>query len=218
MIRSCLRAAVVFVLCLGAAAAHADGVPADAAGRPPVILVLGDSLSAAYGIPLEQGWVALLQARLKAGGYPQRVINASVSGETTAGGLARLPALLDRHQPQWVLVELGGNDGLRGLPLAKLRENLRQITALARAAGARPVLFEMRIPTNYGPDYAEGFRASFETVARESGAPLVPFFIGAIATDPAAFQEDGIHPTVAVQPGMLDAVWPTLAPLLKKRG
>lgn len=181
------------------------------------MLVLGDSLSAAYGIPLDQGWVALLQQRLEAGGYRERVVNASVSGETTAGGLARLPALLDRHRPRWVLVELGGNDGLRALPLAELRANLRKIVALTRAAGAEPILFEMRIPTNYGPDYAEGFRASFGEVARETGAPLVPFLLGAFATDPSAFQDDGIHPSLAAQQKILDAVWPTLESALNAK-
>lgn len=176
----------------------------------PVLLVLGDSLGAAYGIAAEQGWVALLQQRLDRAGYPARVVNASVSGETTAGGLARLPGLLERHRPRWVLVELGGNDGLRALPLARLRDNLRQIATLSRKAGARPVFFEMRIPTNYGAEYANGFSASFAEVARAAKAPLVPFFLGAIATDPAAFQDDGLHPTAAVQATLLDAVWPTL--------
>jgi acyl-CoA thioesterase I len=189
MFRSLFIRVLLPVLALLAAAAPA-------AAERPVMLVLGDSLSAAYGIPLDRGWVALLQQRLEAGGYRERVINASVSGETTAGGLARLPALLDRHRPRWVLVELGGNDGLRALPLDELRANLRRIVALTRAAGAEPVLFEMRIPTNYGPDYAEGFRASFGEVARDTGAPLVPFLLGPIATDPSAFQDDGIHPSL----------------------
>lgn len=179
------------------------------------MLVLGDSLGAAYGIPAEQGWVALLQQRLDRAGYPARVVNASVSGETTAGGLARLPALLERYRPRWVLVELGGNDGLRALPLPRLRDNLRQISVLSRKAGARPVFFEMRIPTNYGAEYANGFSASFAEVARAAKAPLVPFFLGAIATDPAAFQDDGLHPTAAVQTTLLDAVWPTLKKELK---
>lgn len=213
---SCLRIAASCILCLCAAAAQAGTAPSGGTAGAPVILVLGDSLSAAYGIALDKGWVALLQARLSAAGYPHRVVNASVSGETTAGGLARLPALLARHKPQWVLVELGGNDGLRGLPLTQLRDNLRRIVALSRTAGARPVLFEMRIPSNYGPDYAEGFRASFATVARETATPLVPFFLAAIATDPTAFQEDGIHPTAGAQAAMLDAVWATLQPLLER--
>jgi acyl-CoA thioesterase-1 len=188
---------------------------ASAAAPAPAILVLGDSLSAAYGVPLQQGWVALLQQRLKERGYPDQVINASVSGETSAGGLRRLPDLLDRHHPQFVLIELGANDGLRGLPLPQLRANLRRMAAAAIDAGAQPVLFEMYIPTNYGVDYADGFRASFQQLADEMQLPLVPFFLGAIATDPGAFQDDGIHPNLASQPKLLDAVWPTLEPLLK---
>ncbi len=203
---------------LGLAAAVAAPANGPVPDDPPRILVLGDSLSAAYGIPLQRGWVALLQARLQAAGYPQRVVNASVSGETTAGGLSRLPALLERHRPHWVLIELGANDGLRGLPLARLEANLRQMAQLVRAAGAQPVLFEMRIPTNYGAAYSEGFRRSFAAVAAATDATLVPFFIGAFATDPGAFQDDGIHPTAAVQPRMLDAVWPLLRPLLPAPG
>lgn len=197
---------------LGSAAATANAAAPDAR---PVMLVLGDSLGAAYGVPTEQGWVALLQQRLDRAGYPARVVNASVSGETTAGGLARLPALLERHRPRWVLIELGGNDGLRALPLTRLRDNLRELGALSRKAGASPVFFEMRIPTNYGAEYANGFSASFGEVARSAKAPLVPFFLAAIATDPGAFQDDGIHPTAAVQTTLLDAVWPTLKKELK---
>lgn len=192
-------------------------VTARAENTAPVILVLGDSLSAAYGIPASQGWVALLQQRLQARGYPQRVVNASVSGETTAGGLNRLPALLDRHRPQLVLIELGGNDGLRGLPIARLQENLTRMAQLSRSAGARPVLFEMRIPSNYGPTYTRGFQAAFTTVAQAQNAPLVPFWLAGIALDPDAFLDDGIHPTAASQPRMLDAVWPTLEAALKPR-
>jgi len=197
--------------------AFADGDEGDLAPpAAPAILVLGDSLSAAYGVPLQQGWVALLQQRLKERGYPDQVINASVSGETSAGGLRRLPDLLDRHHPQFVLIELGANDGLRGLPLPQLQANLRQMATAAIDAGARPVLFEMYIPTNYGVDYADGFRASFHEVADALKLPLVPFFLGAIATDPGAFQDDGIHPNLASQPTLLDAVWPTLEPLLDR--
>lgn len=201
----------LFVLMLMFAA---HGARADTAA--PVLLVVGDSLSAAYGIPVSQGWVALLQQRLQSAGYPQRVVNASVSGETTSGGLNRLPALLDRHQPQVVLIELGANDGLRGLPLKQLNENLTRMATLSRAAGAQSVLFEMHIPINYGPAYSKGFNATFHTVATAQKAPLVPFWLAAIALNPDAFQEDGIHPTVAVQPQMLDAVWPTLEAALKK--
>lgn len=179
--------------------------------------MLGDSLSAAYGIARDAGWVALLQQRLDAEGYRYRVVNASVSGETTAGGRARLPALLDQHDPAIVLVELGGNDGLRALPLPALRGNLEAVIASARRAGAEPVLFQMHVPPNYGAAYAEGFAAAFADVARAQRAALVPFLLGAIAFDEGAFQDDGIHPTAAAQPKLLEAVWPVLAPLLARR-
>lgn len=175
---------------------------------------MGDSLSAAYGIPVESGWVALLQARLRAQGYPHRVVNGSVSGETTAGGLARLPAALQRHQPRVVLIELGGNDGLRGLPLQQLKTNLAQMAALAEKSGAQPVLFEMRIPPNYGAAYADGFQQTFGTVARQLKAPLVPFFLNGLMDQTGMFQDDGIHPTRDAQMRMLDAVWPLLETLL----
>ena len=192
----------MLVSCCGAAPAAA-----------PVILVWGDSLSAAYGIPRESGWVQLLQARLHAQGYPHRVVNGSVSGETTSGGLARLPQALAQHRPAVVLIELGGNDGLRGLPLAELRANLRALVDQSRAAGARVLLFEMRIPPNYGPAYADGFQQAFAEVARGRAA-LVPFFLEAIATDPKWFLDDGIHPSVPAQPVLLDAVWPILHSVL----
>ncbi len=182
----------------------------------PRILVLGDSLSAAYGLPLEQGWVNLLQARLRAEGYPHAVVNESVAGETTAGGLARLPASLQRNRPALVLIELGANDGLRGLSLAVLKSNLLQMVTLVREAGATPLVFEMRIPPNYGPLYTERFVALYGELAAAEGVPLVPFFLSAIALDPGAFQEDGIHPTAAAQPALLDAVWPHLRDLLDR--
>lgn len=196
---------LVFLLWLG---------PALANGATPVILVFGDSLSAAYGIPLESGWVQLLQQRLRAQGYPHRVINGSVAGETTSGGLARLPAALAQHDPALVLIELGGNDGLRGLPLKQLRANLRGMVAQARAAGAQVIVFEMTVPPNYGEAYTRGFTKAFGEAARDGPARLVPFFLGPIALDPKGFQEDGIHPTAAAQPQLLDAVWPTLSAAL----
>lgn len=207
-----------FLICgllLVCAAASAQA-PAAKGADAPVWLVLGDSLSAAYGIAQSQGWVALLQQRLTERGYRARLVNASVSGETTAGGLARLPALLERHRPAVVLIELGGNDGLRALPVAKLRDNLRQLVALTKRAGARPVVFEMRLPPNYGPDYVAQFTESFALAAREGGAPLVPFLLAPIATDRAAFQADGIHPVAGAEPKILDAVWPSLEKLAKK--
>lgn len=182
----------------------------------PVILVLGDSLSAGYGLPRDAGWVSLLERRLATQGYPYRVVNASISGDTSAGGLSRLPAALDAHRPEIVLIELGGNDGLRAQPVKQLRANLEKLVALSRAAGATPVLFEMRIPSNYGPAYTESFARVFGDTAKTLKTPLVPFFLAAIAADPAQFQEDGIHPGVPAQPKLLDAVWPTLKPLLRK--
>ncbi len=217
-----MRASVLSLLslclCLPIQAARAESAAATAvpAIAEPVILVLGDSLGASFGVPKEQGWTALLQARLREQGYRHRVVNASISGDTTSGGLARLPALLKRHQPQWLLLELGGNDGLRGLPLERMRGNLSRMTRLAAAAGASTLLFEMYIPTNYGQDYAQGFTRSFADVARDTGATLVPFWLQAIATDPDAFQDDGLHPNAGAQLTMLDAVWPTLQQRLGK--
>ena len=191
-------------------------VPVSAASSAaPVILVWGDSLSAAYGIPLESGWVQLLAARLREQGYPHRVVNGSVTGETTAGGLARLPAALARHRPALVLIELGGNDGLRGLPLKQLRANLRAMVVRARASGARALVFEMQIPPNYGAAYAEGFQQAFAEIAQGGPAHFVPFFLAPIALEPKWFQEDGIHPSVAAQPLMLDAVWSVLESVLR---
>ena len=193
--------------------------PAVAApSAPPVILVWGDSLSAAYGIPVESGWAQLLQQRLRERGYPHRVVNGSVTGETTAGGLARLPAALKQHRPAIVLVELGGNAGLRGLPLKELRANLAALARQSREAGARVLLFEMRMPPNYGQAYTDGFQRAFAEVARAERATLVPFFLEAIATDPAQFLDDGIHPARAAQPALLDAVWPVLHSVLGAAG
>jgi len=186
-----------------------------AVAAPPVILVWGDSLSAAHGIPLESGWVQLLQQRLRQQGYPHRVVNGSVTGETTSGGLARLPAALQRHRPTVVLIELGGNDGLRGLPLKQLRANLHAMVAKSRAAGAQALVFEMQMPPNYGAAYTQGFTQSFAQAAQQGPARLVPFFLAPIATDMKWFQPDGIHPTAAAQPLLLDAVWPALQAALE---
>lgn len=180
----------------------------------PVILVWGDSLSAAYGIPAAQGWAQLLQQRLRASGYPHRVVNGSISGETTAGGLARLPAALKQHRPSLVLLELGGNDGLRGLPVKQMRANLAAMIDRARQAGAKTLLFEMQIPANYGPAYRADFTRTYDELARQAGVTKVPFFLQSIALDPASFQDDGIHPTAAAQGPMLDAVWPVLRGVL----
>jgi len=185
------------------------------ADTAPTILVFGDSLSAGYGIDVNSGWVQLLRDRLKDQGYPHQVVNGSVSGETTAGGLSRLPATLQRNPPDIVLLELGANDGLRGLPLETMRKNLEALVAASQDTGATVVLFEMRLPPNYGSEYTERFRAVFHAVAEDSGAILLPFFMASIARDPANFQEDRAHPTAAAQPALLDAIWPTLEPLLQ---
>lgn len=181
----------------------------------PVVLVMGDSVSAAYGIPVESGWVRLLQLRLVQQGYLHRVVNGSVSGETTAGGLARLPSALQQHRPQALLIELGGNDGLRGLPIRELRKNLAAMVKLGRKAGAEVAVFEMQIPPNYGASYARQFQDSFFLVAREQRARHVPFFLAQTAAG-NLFQDDGIHPTAAAQPGMLELAWPVIESLLGK--
>jgi len=198
------------------AGARNAAAPAAAAptGGAPTILVLGDSLSAGYGIRVEEGWVTLLQRRLRAQGYGHRVVNASVSGETTGGALARLPRILKVQQPSLVIVELGGNDGLRGLPIEELRRNLERLVVLSRQAGAQVLIAGMRIPSNYGAQYTDRFFATFGEVARQQKVPLVPFFLEKIALDEKYFQPDGIHPTAAAQPLLLDTVWPVLKPML----
>jgi acyl-CoA thioesterase I len=189
-------------------------IPARA--ETPTILVFGDSISAGYGLPrVEQGWAALLQAKLTKEGYGYEVVNASVSGETTAGGLARLPRALSLHHPSIVILELGGNDGLRALPIAPMRANLARMVDLSTAAGAKVVLLGMRIPPNYGPQYTEEFRQAYAQIAHDEHLALVPFLLDGIALTPALMQDDGIHPDAAGQPRLLENVWPALAPLLK---
>lgn len=186
-----------------------------ARGTQTTILILGDSVSAGYGLETQQGWVALLQARLRSQGYGYRVINASVSGETTTGGLSRLPRALEIHQPKIVIIELGGNDGLRGLPLGTSRNNLERMIQLSRASGAQVLLLGMKIPPNYGPRYAEGFEQLFRDLASRYQLAFEPFFLEKIALEPDMMQADGLHPTAKAQPIMLDSVWPVLEPLLK---
>lgn len=178
--------------------------------------MLGDSLSAGYGLKPAQGWVALLEKRLLSQGYEYRVVNASVSGETTGGGLQRLPRALDLHKPAIVIVELGANDGLRGLPVAQTRDNLSKIVATARQAGAKVVLVGMRLPPNYGPRYTNDFMSMYRDIATEHHVALVPFLLESVALKPALMQPDGLHPTAEAQPALLDTVWPHLEPLLKK--
>ena len=180
------------------------------------ILVFGDSLSAAYGIRPEQGWVALLTQRLQAQGYGYQFINASVSGETTEGGLERLPRALQLHQPGVVVLELGANDALRGLPLSVTRTNLSKMIELAQGTGARILLVGIRIPPNYGPRYTEEFTGIFPALAKQYHLPLVPFLLQDVALNPTRMQEDGMHPNAAGEPPVLETVWPYLRPLLKK--
>jgi acyl-CoA thioesterase I len=189
-----------------------------AAPSRPVILVVGDSLSAEYGLARGRGWVALLEQRLASEKIAATVVNASISGDTTSGGRSRLPALLKQHRPTHVVIELGGNDALRGLPLAMTRDNLAQMARSARAAGARVLLLGMQVPPNYGRRYGDDFAALFGTVAKAEQAALVPFLLEGVANAPnaeALFQSDRIHPTEQAHPVMLANVWPVLAPLLK---
>jgi len=180
------------------------------------ILVMGDSLSAAYGIRPEQGWVALLTQRLQTQGYGYEVINASVSGETSNGGLQRLPRALEIHHPGLVILELGANDMLRGLPLATTKENLAEMVQLSKAAGARVLLVGIRIPPNYGVRYANDFASLYVDLAKQFQLPLIPFLLDKVALDTALMQDDGLHPNARGEPQVLDTVWKGLEPLLKK--
>jgi acyl-CoA thioesterase-1 len=182
------------------------------------ILVLGDSLSAEYGLTRGSGWVALLQKKLAQEKPGTEVINASISGDTTSGGRSRLPALLKKHQPSHVVIELGGNDALRGLPMAMTQGNLLEMTKQSQSAGAQVLLLGMQMPPNYGPEMARQFEAAYAQVAKNQKAALVPFFLKGVGDDPEPlkwFQPDRIHPNEAAQPRMLANVWPTLKKLLK---
>jgi len=192
------------------------GIAAPKPTAAPKILVLGDSISAGYGLAANEGWVSLLQTRLKAQGYGYRVVNASVTGETTTGGLARLPRALSLHQPAIVVIELGGNDGLRGLPLDTSRANLQKMIDLSRSAGAAVLLLGMKIPPNYGPRYASEFERLYADLARRNKLAFEPFFLDKIALADGMMQEDGIHPTAKAQPIMLETLWPRLRPLLRR--
>ncbi len=182
----------------------------------PTLLVLGDSLSSGYGIALAEGWVSLLQKRVKDAGLPHQIVNASISGDTSRGGLARLPAALERYRPAVVILELGGNDGLRGLSLGVLEDNLAAMIELCRQAGAQAILIEMRIPPNYGLRYTEKFQALYGELARRYDLPLIPFLLEGVAGNPALIQSDGIHPRAEAQPRILDNVWSVLEPLLAR--
>lgn len=174
----------------------------------PVVLVVGDSLGAAYGIDPRQGWVALLGERLTENGHPHRVVNASISGDTTGSGVARLPRALRVHGPTVVVIGLGGNDGLRGYPVADIRANLAAMIETSQRAGAGVVLVGVSIPPNYGHEYRRRFRAMYEELAEQYAVPLASFAIEDVASTPGMLQDDGIHPTAAAQPMMLELVWP----------
>jgi acyl-CoA thioesterase-1 len=178
------------------------------------LLVLGDSLSAAYGIRAEQGWVALLETRLQQGYADINVVNASISGETTQGGITRLPALIERHQPDWIVLELAANDGLRGMPLALIQRNITQLIELSEQASAKPLLVGIRLPPNYGVSYTERFYSLFETLADEYDVSRVPFLLEGVALQQGLMQADGLHPNAEAQTVLLDNVWPYLQPLL----
>lgn len=181
------------------------------------VMVFGDSLSAAYNLSVDQGWVHLITRRIEDARLPWQVVNASVTGETTAGGLRRIAEDLRRHKPAIVVIELGANDALRGQPVAGMRSNLEEIVRLVRQARAEPVLVGMMIPPNYGIDYAGQFRDMFASLARKTDAPLVPFLLEGIADKPDLFQADQLHPTAAAQSRIADNVWSVLEPLLKKK-
>lgn len=178
------------------------------------ILVMGDSLSAAYGIPADQGWVALLQTQLKQEHKHVRLVNASISGETTAGGRRRLAALLEQHRPQIVILELGGNDGLRGILPTQTEQNLAAMIEAASATGAKVILLGMKVPTNYGPKFSEMFEALYQRLAQRYPVTFVPFFLEEVALDTGLMQEDGIHPNLKAQPLLAQRVWQALAGVL----
>src|SRR5690554_5065011 len=182
------------------------------------LLVVGDSLSAAYGIPQSEGWVSLLEQELEQRNSRLRVVNASISGETSSGGLQRLPRLLADYRPDLVLLELGANDGLRGTPLQVMEQNLRRMVELSQAAGAEVILIGIRIPPNYGPQYTQRFYSIYPDLAQEYQLPLVPFLLEGVALKPQLMQSDGLHPTAAAQPILLQTVWPHLVPLLQSEG
>ncbi len=188
----------------------------DAAAADTTLLVFGDSLSAAYGLKTEEGWVALLEKRLRDQGYGYVVVNASVSGETTSGGVQRLPRALELHKPGIVVLELGANDALRGLPLNTARDNLSRMIEAATRAGARVLLVGMRIPPNYGPRYTAEFVQMYADLSNRYRLALVPFLLQAVALDPRKMQQDGLHPNAAGEPQVLDTLWPALVPLLHR--
>lgn len=204
------------MLSASAAGESVDRSADDADSPAPVVLVLGDSLSAAYGLRVDRGWVSLFEQRLRQQGYPHRVRNASVSGETTRGALDRLEPALKKHNPSIVIIELGANDGLRGQSLEEMTANLGEIVDLSRRHGATPLLLRMRLPPNYGPAYIEKFVAVYEAVGRDWNVPLSRFMLDGVSGNPQFTQDDGLHPNEIAQPRILDNVWPAIEPLLQE--
>jgi acyl-CoA thioesterase-1 len=190
---------------------------ASAYSAPKTVLVLGDSLSAEYGLARGTGWVSLLDQKLKAEKIDARIVNASISGETTSGGRTRLPALLSQHHPNIVVIELGANDGLRGLPVASAEDNLRSMVSLATKNHAKVLLVGMRMPPNYGRTYTERFAGMYKDVSTQLKAPLVPFMLEGVAQDPAMFQADRLHPLSTAHPIILANIWPQFSALIKSR-
>lgn len=209
-----LKLLLLFVTVIAAVLpASAEWVEA-AEKNEPAIVILGDSLSAAYGMETSQSWPSLLQERLVHNGYSYRVFNSSIAGDTTQGGLARLPRLLEMHRPRIVILELGGNDGLRGLPVEVSTDNLASMITLSQSAGASVLLAEMKIPPNYGRTYTEKFNAMYTALEEQYGIELLPFLLEDIALDETLMQADGIHPSAKAQPLLLDRVWSVLELML----
>jgi acyl-CoA thioesterase-1 len=213
-----LKNAVLGKLIVGAALGLSLSLAAtaNAYSAPKTVLVVGDSLSAEYGIARGAGWVSLLEQKMKTEKIDAKVVNASISGETTSGGKARLPALLGQHKPDLVVIELGANDGLRGLPVPSAEANLRAMIAAAQAQKARVLLVGMRMPPNYGRAYTERFFGMFQTVATSTKSPLVPFMLEGVADKPALFQQDRLHPTAQAHPIILNNIWPTFEKMVKQ--
>ena len=203
-----MRKLLTFVFLLTCANAHAADVP--------TVLIFGDSLSAGFGIDVDQSWAALLQSRLEEQGYEHRVVNASISGETTAGGAERIGPALANFEPALIILELGGNDGLRGFPPDRMRGNLEKIITTSKASGAAVVLLGIRIPSNYGPRYTQAFESVFRDTAEAFDVPWIEFFMEGIALNEALMQADGIHPNAAAQPILLDNAWPIIESALQK--
>lgn len=203
------------LLAAGGAQAGTGRVPAKMQSDAKTVLVMGDSLSAAYGMAASKGWVSLLDARLRGTQPGWRMVNASVSGETTAGGVSRLPRQLERVKPAVVVIQLGANDGLRGLPLDRMQANLDRMIRLSKASGAKVLLVGMRMPPNLGRAYTEGFSTTYAKLAKQHQVALLPFLLEPVMLDRGAFQRDNLHPTEAAQPKLANHVWPALRPLLR---